>query len=237
MKPPWINDHGDANDDLKIQWQKGLVGVVYEVTKADYAKIIATEGGGVGYQDIVVLCFEIPPGTNIIKPFPTTPPFRAHTLFCPTLPPTKPGEPSPPVGHVGRPDPDYAQPSARYLRLINDGALEHKMPLEYQNYLLRLNPYTITSTKQQIGQAIFTAIWLPVIMAILFVGNKFADESGKVPSWLAILSNLVLTGIWMSYDMIFKPVFGDGERTQEEDDDEQMGRNSWDEKKELLYEV
>ncbi|KAL9005989.1 MAG: hypothetical protein Q9188_001279, partial [Gyalolechia gomerana] len=34
-------------------WDKGLVGVVYEVTPKDYAHIIATEGGGASYHDVL----------------------------------------------------------------------------------------------------------------------------------------------------------------------------------------
>lgn len=233
VKPPWT-----AADHHQAQWQKGLVGVVYEVTKADYAKIIATEGGGTSYQDILVFCFEIPRGTNIIRPIPTTPPFKAHTLFSPSLPPTKPGEPSKPIGRPARPDPDYAQPSARYLKLITDGAAEHSMPLEYRNYLMRLSPYTITSKKQKLGQAIFALMWGPIIFIIIGLGKLFADENGKVPTWLGLMSNFVFAGAWMGYDMIFKPVFGDGERTQEkEDDEEHSRRNCLGEKQPLLYEV
>jgi len=38
-----------TNDYHKDRWHKGLVGVVYEVIKVDYATIIATEGGSSGY--------------------------------------------------------------------------------------------------------------------------------------------------------------------------------------------
>ncbi|KAI1910146.1 hypothetical protein LOZ65_006410, partial [Ophidiomyces ophidiicola] len=37
---------------LAARWHKPLVGVVYEVTLADYARIIATEGGGASYTDL-----------------------------------------------------------------------------------------------------------------------------------------------------------------------------------------
>ncbi|KAL8946301.1 MAG: hypothetical protein Q9222_007285 [Ikaeria aurantiellina] len=37
-------------------WPKGLIGVVYEVTPTDYAHIIATEGGGASYHDVLVTC-------------------------------------------------------------------------------------------------------------------------------------------------------------------------------------
>lgn len=38
---------------------------------------------------------------------------------------------------VTRSEEDYAQPSTRYLKLIRDGAREHELPEEYQEYLAR----------------------------------------------------------------------------------------------------
>lgn len=228
---PW-NDKS-----YNVQYQKGLVGVVYEVTREDYAKIIASEGGGASYKDIVVLCFEMPRGTNFVKPIPTVLPFSAHTLFCPSVP-TEPGEPAKPIGRISRPNPDYAQPSARYLKLITDGAAEHRLPMEYQNYLLRMQPYAVTSRRQKIGQAISNTLWLPVLLLVVTLGNMLANEEGKPPAWLGSLMNFVSAVIWMSYDMVFKPLFGDGERTQDEDGDEESARRCfWNEKKPLLNEA
>ena len=50
--PPSPSDPEKAGswDYHKTRWHKGLVGVVYEVTPADYFHIIATEGGGASYQ-------------------------------------------------------------------------------------------------------------------------------------------------------------------------------------------
>src|SRR5947209_9545368 len=99
------------SDYHKDRWQKGLVGVVYEVTKSDYAHIIATEGGGAGYQDVVVDCHTLSDDPTAEVPLlPKGETFKAHTLFSPP--------------RIIRPDPSYAQPSARYLKLITDGAKE-----------------------------------------------------------------------------------------------------------------
>ncbi|RYC61922.1 hypothetical protein CHU98_g4298 [Xylaria longipes] len=130
-------------------WSKGLYGVVYEVTPEDYANIIKTEGGGQGYHDVLTPCFELPPALHVPEkpPFPDLPkPFLAHTLYAPSLPdlpddgdndPKDPGENGGDDDDgdkdprkqpwfrrlflpVHRPNPDYAQASARYLKLIRD---------------------------------------------------------------------------------------------------------------------
>ncbi len=202
-------------------WQKGLVGVVYEVTMTDYATIIATEGGGNSYQDILVDCYALP-DADTVPERPSGPAFKAHTLCAPTsafAPPPPAGKPSAPAPAAAvkrvrqRPNPGYAQPSARYLKLLTDGAAEHRLPAEYQAHLHTLQPYTITQTRQRVGRLVFIALWYPVIMA-LFAGQKLlADARGRSPRWYARVGEAVFTGVWTSYDRVFKRLFGDGERT------------------------
>jgi hypothetical protein len=208
-----------GSDYHKDRWHKGLVGVVYEVTLADYAHIIATEGGGSAYHDILVDCYVLPRADTV----PTTPaskPFKAHTLFAPVQ------------NHDGtartternsRPDPAYAQPSARYLKLITDGATECELPAEYQDYLHQIRPYTVTTKKQAMGKALFLSIWMPIIMIIFTLARQLQDHKGRAPKWFADFSAMAFKGMWTCYDGIFKKAFGDGERTV---GDEAMVKNS-----------
>ncbi|GAB7359497.1 hypothetical protein MBLNU230_g6142t1 [Neophaeotheca triangularis] len=201
------------NEDYhKRRWHKGLVGVVYEVTAEDYAHIITTEGGGSSYQDVLVNChpFESDDPAVPLPQNPSRPPFKAHTLFAPAKPP---GEKPPEGGRFQRPDTDYAQPSARYLKLLTDGASEHELPYEYQDYLHQIRPYTITTNKQLLGQFIFLALWSPFITMIFALGRRFNDKKGRSPPWLKQLSSAIFSGCWASYDGLFEPLFGDGERT------------------------
>jgi hypothetical protein len=193
----------------KDAWHKGLVGVVYEVTLADYAHIIATEGGGASYQDVLVDCYALPDDPHILVPLtPSGSPFKAHTLFAPASLASK-------GGRLARPDPGYAQPSPRYLKLLTDGADELILPYEYQDYLHSIHGYEITTAKQRLGQFLFLSIWRPLLAFIFAAGRLFADKKGRYPSWLTTLAAYIFIGMWTSYDSFFKELFGDGERTME----------------------
>ncbi|KPI39723.1 uncharacterized protein AB675_3376 [Cyphellophora attinorum] len=198
----------NTNEYHKDRWHKPLVGVVYEVTLKDYAHIIATEGGGAGYQDVLVDCYTLDRNPRLAVPeFPQNAPFKAHTLFDPA------GQ--------HRADPSYAQPSARYLKLITDGAMEKGLPYEYQDYLHQIRPYRVTTTPQKIGQLFFLAFWGPIFMALIkFGGVLFAGKDGRYPAWLATVMHVCFGAAWTSYDKVFKPTFGDGERTIGETDDD-----------------
>lgn len=123
-----------------------------------------------------------------------------------------------------RPDPEYAQPSARYLKLIVDGAAEHDLPVEYQRWLGSLQPYTITSRLQALGQFLFLAFVTPVMLLYFALGNFLADENGQTPVWFALTMETYFHLSWGAYDGWFKPIFGDGERTIDEDDGEDAKR-------------
>lgn len=202
----------------KKRWQKGMVGVVYEVTSEDFAHIIATEGGGSSYQDVLVDCYELSLEDPTVPEHPSTRPFKSHTLYSPVSPP---GEtPSSKGGRFSRPDPDYAQPSARYIKLITDGADEHSLPAEYKRYLHQLRPYQMTTQRQKVGGSVFKKIWIPIVVFVFGLNKRFADDSGKSPKWLTVLTGTIFSAMWASYDGFFKRMFGDGERTVGDDEEE-----------------
>ncbi|KAJ9634600.1 hypothetical protein H2199_008883 [Coniosporium tulheliwenetii] len=200
-----ITAAGDAATEAEVRkggynkdsWTKGLIGIVYEVTPEDYTHIIATEGGGSSYTDILIPCHPLPtlasgaPDPDAPVPdVPSSPSFVAHTLFAPRLPDGAPEE----GGGVRRPDPSYAQPSARYLKLITDGAREHDLPLEYQTWLSTLQPYTITSNKQRLGAYVFLTLWMPFIMFVFGLQKVWQDEKGRSPGWLRALTGAIFRG-------------------------------------------
>jgi hypothetical protein len=221
-----LGDRPRARGYRKDAWRKGLIGVVYEVTPEDYAHIIATEGGGASYQDILVDChpFESSDPHHPVPQTPKLPSFKAHTLFAPAIPPGE--EPPKDGGRISRPNAGYAQASARYLKLITDGAAELGLPMEYQNYLLSIRPYRATTLRQRAGKASFAALWMPWVFLLFGLSRVFADKRGKVPSWIAGVLASVFKAAWWSYDTVFYPVFGDGERTiGDDDEDSQIDRD------------
>ncbi|KXG54227.1 uncharacterized protein PGRI_073710 [Penicillium griseofulvum] len=221
-----------VSDCDKRQWSKPLVGVVYEVTLADYAKIIATEGGGRGYRDGVIDCHPFPSSYDPSDPVPdhpSTPAFKAHTLLSPAaesarlklksqkgdVAPLSSG-PKLPWWHTVclhfRPDPYYAQPSARYLGLLKSGAAEHSLPISYQEYLAQIKPYRTTTSRQSVGKMIFLIMWAPSLILTMSLSRACAGPDGRSPIWLVTLANIISSGMWNSYDWFFAPIFGDGER-------------------------
>lgn len=219
-KAPLLGNRSEGRRYRKDDWHKGLIGVVYEVTPEDYAHIIATEGGGSSYHDILVDChpFESSDISTPVPQNPTTPAFQAHTLFAPATP----ADENPPKdgGRFQRPDISYAQASARYLKLITDGADECGLPNEYKDYLHALRPYTMTTNKQRVGQFIYLSLWMPFIIMVFAMGRMFADEKGVQPDWLKQLTAAIFKASWGSYDGFFKPLFGDGERSIPDGGDE-----------------
>ncbi|KAG7292734.1 hypothetical protein NEMBOFW57_002774 [Staphylotrichum longicolle] len=265
VNPPVAQDEDEDKENSLDRrspvWDKGLYGVVYEVTTEDYAKIVATEGGGASYHEILVPCLVLPPSIRVPEK-PTIPappmPFLAHTLYAPRLPDLPDGgdddsnkpspspnpnsddddgtKPSPPrptpsvpswlaplLRPVRRPQPDYAQPSARYLKLLRDGAREHELPAAYQSYLAALQPYTVTTRGQKLGQVLFLGFWAPVVILMMGGGRLFADKRGRSPAWMVAFSTAVFNLVWLSYDCVGKRVFGDGERTMDGEGNKESG--------------
>lgn len=215
-KVPLLSLDSTARRYHKTRWGKGLVGVVYEVTREDFARIISSEGGGASYHDILVDCYELPLGEDIVPTHPSSQPFKAHTLFSPSFPP---GSDAPSDGRRSRPDPNYAQASRRYLKLLTDGADEHHLPAEYKVYLHQLRPYVASTKRQKIGGALFLMTWFPISSTLFTLVKLLADKRGRSPAWLSSLLNMLFGVSWASYDLFFKGIFGDGERTIGDTDD------------------
>ncbi|KAG6027537.1 hypothetical protein E4U40_001478 [Claviceps sp. LM458 group G5] len=200
-----------------MEWDGGLIGVVYEVTQQDYRTIMRTEGAGSGYKEIVVPCYPIGPKETCPAEGPK--PFHAKTLYFPYegddgLEEQKWWQRL--LGGRQRPHQDYAQPSLRYLNLLRTGGAEHDLPASFRSYLDSLHPYTATRCSQTIGNYVFILFWSPLFIFFVAATTGLADETGKLPGWLARFVGMMFGVMWLSYDAIFKPVFGDGERTEED---------------------
>lgn len=213
-KAPLFSLEG-CNDERK-RWHKPLIGVVYEITFDDYAWMIATETGGRGYNVAVVDCYPFPDSYNPadeVPEHPITQPFKAHCLVSLIADQDDEDSLSTQDSRI-RPDPTYAQPSARYLSIIIAGAEENDLPLSYRTYLSQLHAYRITTTRQRIGRAIFLVLFGPLFKLILYLTRVFAEPDGNSPAWLAVVASVGHSCMWSCYDLVFARVFGDGERTE-----------------------
>lgn len=195
--PPGVDYH-------KTHWKKGVVGVAYEVTQQDFLKILATEGGGSSYQDVIVPCYPLESDITVVPEVPTGEPFDAHTLYSPWR-----------SGGLNRPNPNHAQPSPRYMNLLTSGATEHNLPDEYREYLAQIRPYVATSTRQKIGRIAFALVWAPIFLPLMMVSRKLADDKGRAPGWFNMIMDGLKVGMWGSYDIFYRRIYGEGERTVE----------------------
>ncbi|KAM4054473.1 AIG2-like family protein [Hirsutella rhossiliensis] len=204
------------------EWDGRLMGVVYEVTLKDWRKIMQTEGAGSSYKEIVVSCMPIRNEHLAVEK-----PFLARTLYAAHSPGSDGSRAcnwwSRMTAMTHRPG--SAQASARYLKLLSDGARENNLPDCYQRYLGSLQPYTITHWQQRVGEYVFLCTWGPLLITFLKTTSLLADDTGRLPARLAAGLNLLFNLMWMSYDTIFKPVFGDGERTGSDGSDGSDGRD------------
>ncbi|KFY15341.1 hypothetical protein V492_02056 [Pseudogymnoascus sp. VKM F-4246] len=194
-------------DYHKTHWKKGVVGVVYEVTKQDFLKILATEGGGASYQDVIVPCYALESDISVVPEVPTGEPFDAHTLYCPWRADGSSAQ--------NRPNPNHAQPSPRYMNLLTSGAAEHNLPDEYREYLAQIRPYVATSLRQKIGRIAFAAVWAPILLPLMMVSRKLVNDKGVAPGWFKVIMDGMMKSMWGSYDIFYKRIYGEGERTVE----------------------
>ena len=209
-----VNPSEKAPTATNLGWDEGLVGVVYEVTRDDFAHIVATEGGGSSYRDIEVVCHLLPRSgigsdddegsKTAVDPKSEDATFVAHTLLAPDSALHRNGP------HRPR---NWAQPSPRYLGLLKTGAAEHGLPKTYRTWLAGLQPYVATSARQEVGKWLMVATWFPLILTLFTLQRATADASGRSRPWVAALVKRVFASVWLTYDWVYRPLFGEGERT------------------------
>lgn len=183
-----------------LGWTKGLVGVAYEITLEDYQHVMATEGGGTSYSDIVVPCFPLDQDEDEVSPNSRETALKAHTLFS--------------SGDARFRRTGKNQPSKRYLDLIRSGAREHKLPNDYQDWLASLQPYTITTRRQDIGKILFRLVWMPWLIIFFVFMRSASGPKGSRSKAARFLSGRLFSGVWLSYDWGFKWIWGNGESTE-----------------------
>ncbi|KAL9084058.1 MAG: hypothetical protein Q9165_008259 [Trypethelium subeluteriae] len=167
-----------------------ILGVAYRITRAQYTKVIASEGGGIAYKDVE------------LQAVPVEDKDRAKTgdeLTVRTL-----------VAKLERSP--WPRPSQRYMDIITTGALEAQMPQDYQRYLEAIGVYQGPhKAKTRIGAAIFLALFGPVMQAMEMLTKSSIKPNGYAPRLVIWLVRWTVVMIWVLHDTIFAPIFGRGD--------------------------
>lgn len=66
------------------------------------------------------------------------------------------------------------------------------------------------------GQVLFLAMWGPLMAVAVILGRTLVDKDGRMPEWLAKMTGAFYNLMWKGYDLGFKKVWGEGERTIED---------------------
>lgn len=203
------NQKEDKNNN---KWTQGLVGVLYELTPSDYAIVIATEGGGSSYQEVRVACYPLARDLPRLPKSPSQPPIWGITLMDKE---SDSSSPLPSSKAARSPHRTTAQPSPRYASLLQNGSIEHSLPLSYQKHLSLLECYRITHYRQYLGRAFYVVAFAPALLSVMLLGKMLSDKkTGKTPKWLAAIMGVASRVMWGFYEKVGRGIWGEGERTE-----------------------
>lgn len=95
---------------------------------------------------------------------------------------------------------------------MQDGAAEHKLPQEYQDYLGSLPRYKQDSaTLAAIGSASFLWFGRRAVRWLARNVKGSLDMNGNCPQWWSIIIYVVYSGMWFWHDYAHQRVFGRGD--------------------------
>ncbi|KAJ2341773.1 hypothetical protein GGH91_003742 [Coemansia sp. RSA 2671] len=159
--------------------------IAHLITKKELDHIVNTEGGNgnpdIGYQLVNIQC-ETYGGKQIVG-VSLVDINTASTGYC---------------------------PSARYHKIVLDGAIEHGLSPSYIKRLEAVTPYTAKTPGQKVAKYVFLAIGLPLSLPVLIFAVAGLAFGIKVPRPVSIYGELVKRAMWVLHDWIFAPLLGSG---------------------------
>ncbi|KAF2128304.1 hypothetical protein P153DRAFT_341843 [Dothidotthia symphoricarpi CBS 119687] len=181
-----------AEFDRGTESPPAVHGVGYVLSAGDFEKLLISEGAGTAYLEVEL---------------------EAHLLAGDGEGADESTDPIPVRTLVGRyPFRPNALPSQRYLRLLIDGAEEHKLPQSYQRYLATLPSYAKSLSKvESFGARLFLGFWMPVIvwtMTRIKTGARSTGSDRSNGSGLVVW--LLFNAVWLHYDFFHCWIWGHG---------------------------
>ncbi|OCK94727.1 uncharacterized protein K441DRAFT_610765 [Cenococcum geophilum 1.58] len=163
-----------------------VFGVAYLLSRDNFGRVIASEGGGIAYK-VVRLAATFQKDGSVVP---------VYTL-------------------VGRHEIDSSYerlPSARYMGLLIRGAREQSLPQSYQERLVAQPIFKAPqSIRYSTGKWTFDALWKRVQWCIERGVRQFKDDEGHVPGWFLTGFDYLLWTMWMHHDYIHSRVWGRGD--------------------------
>ncbi|KAF2729069.1 hypothetical protein EJ04DRAFT_516215, partial [Polyplosphaeria fusca] len=183
-------------DSEAEQGQPDVAGVAYLITLAQYQKVVASEGGGIAYNDVLLdgVSVEDEERTQCLGGSRGLGGLQLRTLAA---------------AMTRWPQPT---PSGRYMTLLRDGAHEIGLPSAYQTYLADipvLDPFP--SARTRLGAKVFLAIWGPIFSALEKLTKFNLRRDGTSPLWVIFVVRNTILVMWAVHDYIFAPLFGRGD--------------------------
>ncbi|KAI9506143.1 hypothetical protein BX070DRAFT_232298 [Coemansia spiralis] len=101
-------------------------------------------------------------------------------------------------------------PSARYHKILLDGAAEHGLSPEYIERLAAIMPYTASTFGQKTGKWAMLVIGLPLALPVIISSMAALIFKVKVPLIMAAYGEWTKRVLWTLHDYVFAPIFGAG---------------------------
>ncbi|KAJ2896578.1 hypothetical protein IWW38_001979 [Coemansia aciculifera] len=102
------------------------------------------------------------------------------------------------------------RPSARYRKIVLDGATEHGLSPSYISRLEAVTPYVAKTTGQKVAKYVFLAVGLPLALPVIAFSIAGLAFGTKVPRLVSVYGEVVKRGLWTLHDRIFAPLLGEG---------------------------
>jgi len=189
-----IDDISSAEKKLEVE------GVAYLITRLQYAKIIASEGGDITYAQAKLRAEPLGEKNRMIV--------GGEEFLVITL-----------ANAIFKASP--GRPSFRYLvrasslvmlywtdapsqDLVLSGAKSVPLTPQYLHHLQMTPAYTQSrSIRKRIGASLFLAFWSPVMTLIEVIVKKTAslERGGAVPDWVKTFVRFLVASMWFSHEM------------------------------------